>query len=66
MPPPPERALASSPVPAPASPSEPSKWSGAVLGGDGPKPTIAELAIIAGGSFLLVLVIGALLIRFVL
>jgi predicted component of type VI protein secretion system len=65
MPPSPERALASSPVPAPASPSERSKWSGAFLGGDGPKPTIAELAIIAGGSFLLVLVIGALLIRFV-
>ena len=64
-PPPPERARASLPVPAPASPSGRSKWSGAFLGGDGSKPTIAELAIIAGGSFLLVFVIGALLIRFV-
>jgi predicted component of type VI protein secretion system len=64
--PPPERARAASPIPPPAAPKERSKWSSALLGGDGPKPTLVELAIIAGGSFLLVLVIGALLIRFVL
>jgi predicted component of type VI protein secretion system len=38
--------------------------SGAPRAADGLAPTIAELAIIAAGSFLLVFVIGALLIRF--
>ena len=57
-PPPPERAAASSPAPTLGP-------SGALRAADGSQPTIAELAIIAAGSFLVVFVTGALLIRFV-
>jgi pSer/pThr/pTyr-binding forkhead associated (FHA) protein len=61
--PPPAPAPPSAPAPAPSAGR--SEWSGMSVAADGSQPTIAELAIIAAGSFLVVFAIGALLIRFV-
>jgi pSer/pThr/pTyr-binding forkhead associated (FHA) protein len=63
LPPPPEPVVASSPAPGPSGGR--SEWSGVFPVVDGSQSTIAELAIIAAGSFLVVFVTGALLIRFV-
>ncbi len=53
------------PVPAAAPSAGRSEWPGSSQAADRSQPTIAELAIIAAGSFLVVFAIGALLIRFV-
>jgi predicted component of type VI protein secretion system len=66
---PPEAVLPAEPVPPPPAaipPASPVEAVGRSRETDGSQPTIAELAIIAVVSFLLVFVIGALLIRFLL
>jgi predicted component of type VI protein secretion system len=73
VPPLPEPTAATAPLPAPEPPSAPapapsagpSDGSAMPMAAEGSQPTIAELAIIAAGSFLVVFAVGALLIRFV-